>query len=58
VTKRNFLLAKGERLTKDVTVKTGGQPKEAPYTFAEARARLKPMLADVAHPPTCSIQSA
>jgi hypothetical protein len=49
VTKRNFLLAKGERLTKDVTVKTGGQPKEAPYTFAEARARLKPMLADVAH---------
>jgi Subtilase family len=49
MTKRNFLLAKGERLTKDVIIKTGGQPKEAPYTFDEARARLKPMLADVAH---------
>jgi hypothetical protein len=48
MTKRNFLLAKGERLAKDVTVKTGGQSKEAPYTFAEARARLKPMLTDVA----------
>jgi hypothetical protein len=47
MTKRNFLLAKGERLAKDVILKTGGQPKEAPYTFAEARARLKPMLADV-----------
>src|SRR5262249_32424169 len=49
MTKPNFLLAKGERLTKDVIIKIGGQPKEAPYTFAEARARLKPMLADVAH---------
>jgi hypothetical protein len=49
MTKRNFLLAKGERLTKDVIVRTGGQPKEAPYTFAEARARLKPMLTNVAH---------
>jgi hypothetical protein len=39
MTKRNFLLAKGERLTKDVIVRTGSQPKEAPYTFAEARAR-------------------
>ena len=48
MTKRNFLLAKGERLTKDVIIKTGGQPKEPPYTFAEARDRLKPMLADVA----------
>jgi len=48
MTKRNFLLAKGERLTQRVEVKSGGQPKEAPYTFAEARARLEPMLANVA----------
>jgi hypothetical protein len=49
MTKRNFLLAKGERLAKDIVVNGGGQPKEPPYTFAEARDRLKPMLADVAH---------
>jgi len=42
--KRNFLLGKGERLVEDVVVRTGGVPKEAPYTFQEARTRLSPML--------------
>src|SRR5712672_3593590 len=48
MSKRNFLLARGERLTVPVTVKGGGQPKEAAYTFAQARARLSPMLSAVA----------
>lgn len=42
--KRNFLLGKGERLTHDVVIKSGGGEKAAPYTFAQARARLTPML--------------
>lgn len=42
--KRNFLLGKGERLVEDVVGKTGGGPKAAPYTFAEARSRLTPMV--------------
>ena len=41
---QNFLLGKGERLTADLTMKSGGAPKEAPYTFAEARRRLAPMV--------------
>lgn len=45
--KKNFLLGRGERLTEDVTVRSGGGPKEAPYTFGEARKRLTPMLNDV-----------
>ena len=44
MTKQNFLLGRGERLTEDVTVRSGGGPKEAPYTFSEARTRLMPML--------------
>lgn len=44
MTKRNFLLGHGERLTEDVVVRGGGGSKEAPYTFAEAKARLTPML--------------
>jgi subtilisin family serine protease len=44
MTKRNFLLGKGERLVEDVVGVRGGGPKTAPYTFAEARARLEPML--------------
>lgn len=42
--KRNFLLGKGERLAEDITVRGGGGPKEAPYTFFQARQRLTPML--------------
>lgn len=42
--KRNFLLGKGERLTEKVIVTTGGGPKVPPYTFGEAKRRLKPML--------------
>jgi len=47
MTKQNFLLARGERLTHQVEVKLGGQPKQHPYTFTEARARIAPMLATV-----------
>lgn len=43
-TKHNFLLGKGERLISDVVGVRGGQPKEHPYTFAEARTRLRPKL--------------
>lgn len=43
----NFLLARGERLTHRVIVKSGPPDKEAPYTFSQARRRLTPMLADV-----------
>ncbi|ETD85433.1 S8 family peptidase [Rhodobacter capsulatus] len=42
--KQNFLLGRGERLTEDVTVRSGGGAKQAPYTFFEARSRLTPML--------------
>jgi hypothetical protein len=45
VAKRNFLLGKGERLTEDVVVKSGGGPKQPPYTFLEAKTRLSPKLA-------------
>lgn len=44
MSKRNFLLGKGERLVEDIPPKSGGGPKAAPYTFSEARARLTPML--------------
>lgn len=44
MTKRNFLLGKGERLTEDIVVKSGGGPKHDPYTFTEALGRLMPML--------------
>lgn len=47
MTKRNFLLGKGERLVADVAGVRGGAPKQHPYTFAEARTRLSPMLARV-----------
>ena len=43
--KRNFLLGKGERLTESITVRGGGGPKDAPYTFSEAKGRLAPRLA-------------
>ncbi|MFN3607444.1 MAG: S8 family peptidase [Hyphomonas sp.] len=44
MTKRNFLLGKGERLAEDITVRGGGGPKVAPYSFAEAQSRLVPRL--------------
>lgn len=44
MTKRNFLLGKGERLIEDVLVVRGGGTKHHPYTFQEARARIAPML--------------
>jgi hypothetical protein len=43
----NFLLARGERLTHAVVVRGGGGPKIAPYSFAEAKKRLAPMLQEV-----------
>lgn len=45
--KKNFLLGKGERLTENVTIQTGGATKIPPYTFNEARSRLQPMLDNV-----------
>jgi hypothetical protein len=45
MTKRNFLLGRGERLTADVIVRPGGSEKHPPYTFAQARSRLSPMVA-------------
>lgn len=44
MTKRNFLLGKGERLVEDVAGVRGGGPKHHPYTFREARSRIAPML--------------
>jgi len=44
--KQNFLLGKGERLTKDVVVNRGGGPKQDVYSFSEAKKRLAPQLAD------------
>lgn len=42
--KRNFLLGRGERLTEAVVVKSGPPNKQHPYSFAEAKSRLVPML--------------
>ena len=49
MTKRNFLIGKGERLVTDVVGVRGGGPKHHPYTFSEAKTRLTPMLARVVH---------
>lgn len=46
MSKQNFLLGRGERLTDDIFVKGGGAPKEPPYTFSEARSRLSPMVTE------------
>ncbi|MBJ2126592.1 S8 family peptidase [Flavobacterium sp. IB48] len=48
MSKRNFLLGKGERLTEPVIVPSGGGAKESPYTFYEAKERLQPMLDNLA----------
>ena len=47
MTKRNFLLGKGERLVEDVLGVRGGGPKHHPYTFSEAKDRIAPMLTRV-----------
>lgn len=44
MSRQNYLLGRGERLTENIEVRGGGGPKEAPYTFAQARRRLTPML--------------
>lgn len=46
--KRNFLLGKGERLTEPVQGTSGPVKKIAPYTFSEAKERLRPMVENVA----------
>ena len=46
MTQKNYLLGRGERLTEDVLVRRSGGPKQAPYTFAESKRRLAPMLTD------------
>lgn len=46
MSKQNFLLGKGERLTDNIVIKGGGAPKEPPYTFGEARNRLSPMVSE------------
>lgn len=44
MTKRNFLLGRGERLTTAVVVRPGGAAKVPPYSVGEAKARLAPMI--------------
>lgn len=41
---RNFLLGYGERLTEPIRPIVGGSTSEPPYTFEQARIRLRPML--------------
>lgn len=42
--KRNFLLGRGERLTSDVVIRSGGAEKIPPYSVGEAKKRLTPMI--------------
>jgi hypothetical protein len=44
MSKRNFLLGRGERLTSDVVIKSGGTEKIPPYSVSEAKSRLAPMI--------------
>ena len=44
---RNYFLGYGERLTVPVDIASGGGPKQAPYSFEEARSRIVPMWARV-----------
>ena len=44
---QNYLLGKGERLTETIVVKSGGGPKNHPYTIGEARHRIIPMVTKV-----------
>src|ERR1700722_11900952 len=43
----NFLLGKGERLTREVNVRHGGGDKNPPYTFQDARKRVFAKLESV-----------
>lgn len=47
MTKRNFLLGKGERLAENIRVGSPPVDKVSPYTFSEAKSRLQPMLSNV-----------
>jgi hypothetical protein len=47
MTKRNFLLGRGERLTSDVVVRSGGGKKVPPYSVSEAKFRLAPIVKKV-----------
>lgn len=40
----NFIIGYGERLASDLAAPVAGGPKAHPYTFAEARKRLAPMV--------------
>jgi len=40
----NFIIGYGERLASDLAAPVAGGPKAHPYTFAEARRRLAPMV--------------
>lgn len=40
----NFLLGRGERLTSNVVIQRGGAEKVPPYSVAEAKKRLSPMI--------------
>jgi len=44
----NYLLGKGERLVQETIGVTGGGEKVPVYSFTEARARLEPMIGEVA----------
>lgn len=41
---KNFLLGRAERLTRPVTVRSGGNPKNPPYSFTDARDRAASRL--------------
>jgi hypothetical protein len=47
MSKKNFLLGKGERLIKSVLVPSGGGQKHHPYLFEEAKQRVSEMLLQV-----------
>lgn len=42
--KQNFLIGKGERLTSDIVIRSGGVEKIPPYNVKEAKQRLGPMI--------------
>lgn len=44
----NFLLGRGEALTHNVLVRSGGGDKNPPYTFSDSRERLTPKLENAA----------
>ncbi len=46
-TRANYILAHGERLTKPVSIPRGAGEKVHPYSFAEAKDRLRPQIKKV-----------